>query len=1009
MIENNYLKPLGKVLQLADLISTSQIESALEEQTKANNLRLGEILALRGWLKQETADFFAQQWPNLPNQTSQKPLGYYLQQAGLLDEVQINTILSEQAQTGMRFGELVIMKGWLKQQTINFFLEYIAAMHQQHEEQNGQYNDKPQIEQFNMQLPSSQEDNSKIFPPIPENNNYLISPAQEQKYLQILQNSNIQFWKLDIKGKNPDVLLEEVLSWTAGEPFLTLKVCQLLSLSNILIHVGEEATKVREIVQTKLIENWETQVASRHLQNICRGLLQNQQYHPSSLLRLYQQILHQGQVLSNDTPLQAALLDLGLVVQDNGYLKVANRIYESVFNRAWLNQELSRLRPFEHSTIKLFKLSEKATYPEVLLSEVLSWTGTQSFLIQKLCQLLSNFEGFIAPGEEAETVRKLVQNNFINNWSTQLAAEHLQTIANGLLENQNCDPLSLLNTYKQILRQGEIPQDDSLVQAELLNLGLVVQNENSLKVANRIYQSVFNLSWVESKLKARTIFSDVLIAEVLSWTDGEPFLTQKLCQLLSDSEDSLIPGNEAAIVQQLVETCFLNHWSTKVAAEHLQNISRGIMENPNCEPLALLRDYQLILYRGELFSDKTPTQLELLSLGLVTEKDGYLRVANRIYQSVFNRDWVNQQLHIISQTQHAPQTADTEITPVYPEDSIAISPVESNFYQPRKNLFLSLGIGLGIAVLLLIGFYLYKYYRVRTIFQQGNELFNKGEHAKAIDKYNQLLKIDSNYYQAWTNRGYTLAGLRDYYKMLESCSTATIIEPKAVLAWNCQGEALHNLHQYDQAVLAFDKAIALDPKDPIFLINKTDALLELKQTETALETINQAIDLLTQKQAGASEQAANRELSIAHSYKGRVLLQKQDNEAALSAYEQSLTFDSNYFTAKQGKGIALNGLKRYDEAIAQFQELLSNPQLTHAQRAETMYYLGLNFCRAERTTEAFAAFESALKLKPDYQEVQFAKQNCSDAENRAPALEKLPPRTRFNIRINSTNRPRIWR
>lgn len=121
------LKPLGEVLQQADLISAAQIEVALRDQIEYQDMRIGEILALRGWIKQETADFFAQQWLILLEQKRKQPLGYYLKEAALLNERQISTILAEQKQeqTRMLFGELAVSKGWIKQHTIDFFLEYL--------------------------------------------------------------------------------------------------------------------------------------------------------------------------------------------------------------------------------------------------------------------------------------------------------------------------------------------------------------------------------------------------------------------------------------------------------------------------------------------------------------------------------------------------------------------------------------------------------------------------------------------------------------------------------------------------------------------------------------------------------------------------------------------------------------------------------------------------------------------------------------------------------------------
>jgi hypothetical protein len=117
--------PLGNILQEADLISASQVEVALNDQNSYQELRIGEILALRGWLKQQTADFFAQHWSELIQRKRQLPIGYYLKAAGLLNEEQINLLLAEQEQIGLRFGALAVLKGWIKPATLEFFLKHL--------------------------------------------------------------------------------------------------------------------------------------------------------------------------------------------------------------------------------------------------------------------------------------------------------------------------------------------------------------------------------------------------------------------------------------------------------------------------------------------------------------------------------------------------------------------------------------------------------------------------------------------------------------------------------------------------------------------------------------------------------------------------------------------------------------------------------------------------------------------------------------------------------------------
>jgi N-acetylglucosaminyldiphosphoundecaprenol N-acetyl-beta-D-mannosaminyltransferase len=55
-------------------------------------------------------------------QTDDKRLGHYLVEAGLLTQAQVETALSEQKGTGRRLGEVIVRKGWIKEQTIEFLI-----------------------------------------------------------------------------------------------------------------------------------------------------------------------------------------------------------------------------------------------------------------------------------------------------------------------------------------------------------------------------------------------------------------------------------------------------------------------------------------------------------------------------------------------------------------------------------------------------------------------------------------------------------------------------------------------------------------------------------------------------------------------------------------------------------------------------------------------------------------------------------------------------------------------
>lgn len=144
-------------------------------------------------------------------------------------------------------------------------------------------------------------------------------------------------------------------------------------------------------------------------------------------------------------------------------------------------------------------LPRKVKNLNAVLKEVLAWTGGQPFLTQKLCKLIAMSSSPIPQGSEAKCIDNLVRSCVIENWETQDVPQHLKTIRDRILRSKS-RTVRLLCLYQQILQQGEIAADDSPEQIELRLSGLVIKQSNSLKVYNRIYEQVFNQSWLEREL-----------------------------------------------------------------------------------------------------------------------------------------------------------------------------------------------------------------------------------------------------------------------------------------------------------------------------------------------------------------------------------------------------------------------------------------------------------------------------------------------------------------------------
>ena len=151
--------------------------------------------------------------------------------------------------------------------------------------------------------------------------------------------------------------------------------------------------------------------------------------------------------------------------------------------------------------------------PEAVLKDILTWTGGQPFLTQKVGQLVvSHAQNFVSD------IEALISEYIIQNWESQDEPEHLKTIRDRIFSNPD-KTSRILGFYRQILRQGKLCLNESSDLRELQLTGLVVKENNALVVFNPIYQTIFNLLWVENALASLRPYALAFQA----WVDlGEP-------------------------------------------------------------------------------------------------------------------------------------------------------------------------------------------------------------------------------------------------------------------------------------------------------------------------------------------------------------------------------------------------------------------------------------------------------------------------------------------------------
>ncbi|MDJ0581765.1 AAA-like domain-containing protein [Crocosphaera sp.] len=131
--------------------------------------------------------------------------------------------------------------------------------------------------------------------------------------------------------------------------------------------------------------------------------------------------------------------------------------------------------------------------PSEIMRHILEWTGGQPFLTQRLCSLV------VKANNPTPDISQIVQQMIIDNWEAQDEQEHLRTIKERILSNEQRSGY-LLELYRKILKYEQVTINNSSEERELQLSGLVVKKGNILQVYNPVYAKVFNENWIDTEL-----------------------------------------------------------------------------------------------------------------------------------------------------------------------------------------------------------------------------------------------------------------------------------------------------------------------------------------------------------------------------------------------------------------------------------------------------------------------------------------------------------------------------
>ncbi|WP_366828621.1 AAA-like domain-containing protein [Nostoc sp. NMS2] len=334
------------------------------------------------------------------------------------------------------------------------------------------------------------------------------------------------------KVNNPQAILQEVLDWTGGQPFLTQKLCKL-------IPKYIEVSELENLVRAHIIDNWKYQDEPEHFRTIRDRILQNEQ-RAAQMLGLYQQILQQGEVAGAETIEQIKLRLSGLVVEQQGRLRIYNKIYKCVFNQNWVDEALADLRPYAEA-ITAWLLSSCKDESRLLRGQALQ--DAQEWAIGK--QLSNEDYQFLTASQKFDSIILLAQLDIARGEGERTKRKFLANVSHEIRT-----PLNGIIGFLKLILEGmaDDPEEQNQFLAEAHHLSIHLLNIiNDILDIGKIEAGKMELAFTSVKLDQ--LFSDV---ESFMRPQAEMRNLSFRMQMPATSDEIIVQSNYQRLLQVML-------------------------------------------------------------------------------------------------------------------------------------------------------------------------------------------------------------------------------------------------------------------------------------------------------------------------------------------------------------------------------------------------------------------------------------------------------------------------
>jgi hypothetical protein len=194
-------------------------------------------------------------------------------------------------------------------------------------------------------------------------------------------------------------------------------------------------------------------------------------------------------------------------------------------------------------------------------------------------------------------------------------------------------------------------QDEAYNRLTFCLLGVAVPSDlinnptsTPFNVGERIYLRDFTLE--EAMSFASGLANPDLLKRLYYWTNGHPYLTQSLCSAVAADPSILTPDDVDALISRDLFEPKARETNINLADVGNRALHAGDVEpEPEKFRADLLSAYEKAWKGKPLLDDEANRVAALLKLSGIMRSDGnLLKVRNRIYERVFDRAWVRENM-----------------------------------------------------------------------------------------------------------------------------------------------------------------------------------------------------------------------------------------------------------------------------------------------------------------------------------------------------------------------------